>query len=299
MFVDRRPDALDVLPGEYREVFDRLLDVAVDDERVVRVWLAGSLGRGAGDAGSDLDVVLQVADLAFDPFTQEWREWLERVTPTVLAKELPGMPGSWYSLTPKCARFDAVVVRESTRSTRLPRSRRLLVFDRQTAEMNADVSNSSSSKDIGPGAEPGPGPDPAKLADLVEEFLRQQATFHPSVVARGDWLLGVVAIELVHSMLYQLFVEANQPLPPSGVKQWSAKLNERQRRRCAELLVPRPERDAIIAAMRECAAVYRAEAKAILDTHAVPWPDALDAAVRGQQARTLGWPAEAPAGTER
>jgi hypothetical protein len=42
------------------------------------------------------------------------------------------------------------------------------------------------------------------LTGLVEEFLRQQANFPASVVTREDWLLGVVAIEQVHLMLYQL-----------------------------------------------------------------------------------------------
>ena len=68
------------------------------------------------------------------------------------------------------------------------------------------------------------GPDPAKLTAIVEEFLRQQAIFPAAVVARGDWLLGVVGVRQVRLLLYQLFAEADQPLPPMGVKQWSAKL---------------------------------------------------------------------------
>ena len=106
MFIDPSPDALDLLPDEYRVVFDRLLEVSAADERVVRIWLSGSLGRGAADAGSDLDVVIAVAGPEFDGFAAAWREWLARVTPTVLARELPGMPGCWHSLTPDCARFD-------------------------------------------------------------------------------------------------------------------------------------------------------------------------------------------------
>ena len=109
------------------------------------------------------------------------------------------------------------------------------------------------------------------------------------MVARADWLLGVAAIEEVHRLLYQLFVESNQPLPLSGVKQWSAKLTPAQRRCCAELFVPRAEREAIIAGMRDCVSVFRSEAAAILDAYDVPWPDALDEAIRKQQARTLDW----------
>lgn len=113
------------------------------------------------------------------------------------------------------------------------------------------------------------------------------------MVAREDWLLGVIGVQQVHMMLYQLFVESNQPLPPSGVKQWSAKLTDRQRRRCAGLPAPRADRDTVIEAMRESALVFRAEAQAILGANDVTWPEALDSAVREQQARTLGWAVDA------
>lgn len=49
----------------------------------------------------------------------------------------------------------------------------------------------------------------------------------------------------------------------------------------------------MIEAMRESALVFRAEAQAILGANDVTWPEALDSAVRGQQARTLGWAVDA------
>lgn len=289
MMIDPNPDVLDLLPGEYRPVYDRLLEVAAEDARVVRVWLSGSLGRGTADAGSDLDVVLVIDDPDFKAFAADWREWLGRVTPTVLARELPGAPGSWYSVTPDCARFDAIVVPVGSQIAART-SGRLLVYDRD-AQPGADLSAETATADS---EDPGPGPNPDNLLGLVEEFLRQQASFAPSVVSRDDWLLGVAAIEQVQMLLYQLFVESNQPLPPSGAKQWSAKLTARQRQRCGELLVPRAERDAIIDGMLTTATAFRAEAATILAAHDVPWPDALDAAVRAQQARTLGWQFPAP-----
>ena len=276
MIVDPDPPGLAVLPDSYRVLFRRLLDTAAGDERIRAVWLSGSLGRGVADAGSDLDVVLAVADDAFDEFVAGWRAWLARVTPTVLARELPGLPGSWYSLTPACERLD--VVTERAARPRGARQARLLVLDRDGA----------FGAPAGPPAAPA-GPDAGRLAGLAEEFLRQQAIFPAAVVARADWLLGVVGIQQVHLMLYQLFVESNQPLPKMGAKQWSAKLTPRQRARCAGLPQPTAERDSVLAAMRVAATVFRAEARAILGAHQVPWPEALDAAVTGYQARELGW----------
>jgi Nucleotidyltransferase domain len=111
VFVDQCPEVLDRLPAGYRDLFARLLDVVRGDQRVAQMWLTGSLGRGTADAGSDLDIILTVADPDFDAFSANWRTWLAQVTPTVLARGLPGMPGSWYCLTPGCERFDAVVER--------------------------------------------------------------------------------------------------------------------------------------------------------------------------------------------
>jgi hypothetical protein len=90
-------------------------------------------------------------------------------------------------------------------------------------------------------------------------------------------------------MLYQLYVESNQPLPPMGVKQWSARLTAEQRQACAGLPVPAPDRDGVIAAMRAAAAAFRRAARQIHADHGVPWPDELDEAVRRYQHAAFGW----------
>ena len=59
------------------------------------------------------------------------------------------------------------------------------------------------------------------MAEIVEEFFRQQAIFPAAVVARRDWLLGVVGVDTTQQPAYRLFVETNQPLH-IGIKQWSA-----------------------------------------------------------------------------
>ena len=205
-------EALRPLPAGYRQLYEQVIAAAEADDRIRALWLSGSLGRGVADAGSDLDIVLAVQEESFAGFTASWRGWLATATPTVLARELPRLPGSWYSMTPDCLRLDVVTERAGT-ATPGQLSRRLLVLDKDGTA-------------AGPGSAPEspPGPDPEKIAGITEEFLRQQAIFPAAVVARADWLLGVVGIEAVHTMLYELFVQSNQPLPPMGVKQWSAKL---------------------------------------------------------------------------
>jgi len=69
----------------------------------------------------------------------------------------------------------------------------------------------------------------------------------------------------VTRVVYQLFVEANQPLPPMGIKQRSAKLSPRQRQVCAS------------------------EAAAVLAACKAPWPADFDAAVRRYWQQELDW----------
>ena len=272
--------ALAPLPPGYRDLFARLAAVAGADERIRALWLSGSLGRRAADAGSDLDVVLAVGADDFEEFTDGWRDWLATVTPTVLARPVPGLRGCWFSLTPQCLRLDIVAERAGTASP-AARARRVLVLDKDGAYAGLPR----------PPAEPGRGPDPARLTALTEEFFRQQAIFPAAVVARGDWLLGVVGVQATAQLLYDLFVESNQPLPPMGVKQWSARLTPAQRETCAALPQPAADPASVLAAMKETAAQFRAAAGPILAAAGATWPGELEAAVQGYLAAELGWPA--------
>lgn len=109
------------------------------------------------------------------------------------------------------------------------------------------------------------------------------------MVAREDWLLGVVGVQNAHLMLYELFVESNQPLPPVGVKQWSAKPTRQQLRVCTQLPVPAPDRDSVVTAMRAAAIAYRRAARQIHSEHAIAWPAELETAVLRYQQSELGW----------
>jgi nucleotidyltransferase-like protein len=262
-----RPAILDVLPAPYGPLFDRLLAAVEADQRIRALWLSGSLARGTADAGSDLDVLLAVRDADLDAFTAGWRDWLATVTPTLIARELPGMPGCVYATTDTCARLDVVTEAVSALPA-TPHRYRLVVLDRDG--LDATV----------PAPQPGPGPNPDRLADLIEEFLRQQAIFPAAVVARGDWLLGVAGVSNAHQLLYQLFVESNQPLPPMGVKQYSSRLTPGQRAVLAALPAPQADRDAVVAAMRAAVTAFRTAGRAAATAAGATWPDHLDEAIQ-------------------
>ena len=89
-----------------------------------------------------------------------------------------------------------------------------------------------------PVPEPAPGPDPTALTDLVVEFLRQSAIFPAAVLAREDWLPGQESVASYRTILYRIFLEANQPQPPMGVKQWSSRMTPEQRDVLLALTLP-------------------------------------------------------------
>ena len=190
--------ALRPLPVGYHRLYEQVVAAAERDDRIRAMWLGGSVGRGVADAGSDLDIVVAIAPDSVAEFAADWRAWLAEITPTVLARPLPRLPGSFYSVTTECLRLD-VVAEQAGAADAETLARRLLVLDKDGA-----ASDGSRRAEAGQLAETGhaaesarqseSGPDPVRLADLTAEFFRQMTIFPAAVVARGDWLLGVVGV---------------------------------------------------------------------------------------------------------
>ncbi len=257
------PDILRVLEPGYEVLFGRAVQVLEADERVRALWLSGSLGRGDADGMSDLDVIVAVVDDAFAEFAQSWREWLAQITPTLIARALPFAPGSLYAVTPDRLRID-IVVEPVSRVAQSPFRHRMVVFDRDGLDPLVPPPEQA-------------GPSAERVSMLVEEYFRDVGMF-PVVLEREDWLLGLEAIHLVRSLLYQLFVEMNAPLPPMGVKQWSKKLTARQRQALEALPTGVANRESVLEAHDEVASTFREHARAACETVGAAWPDELEAA---------------------
>jgi predicted nucleotidyltransferase len=264
--IDLRPMA-----HSYQALLDRATKVFHIDERVRAMWLHGAIARGAQDAGSDLDIDIAVRDEDFDTFTAESTSWWAKITPTVSRREMANMPGSFFALTPTCERVDVVTERVSDLSVS-KLTRRVTVFDRDN--LTAHVPKPTD-----------PDANPEVIRYCVEETLRQAANF-PIVLIRQDWLMGVVAVQQIHFFLYELFTEANKPMPPTGPKQWSYKLTSEQRKALEHLPVPQAERNSIIAARLEALRFFEEQASAVAQRHGVVWPSELAAAVHAYMKRS-------------
>jgi hypothetical protein len=272
-----RPAALAVLPPGYGPLFDKATVLFAADDRVRAMWVHGALARGEADAGSDLDISLAVRDADFSAFAAQWEQWLAAITPTFTARKISD--GSFYALTTTCERFD-VISEPVSRLKNTKLTRRLVVFDKD--DLNRVIPPSGD-----------PPPSKAVISYFIEETLRQAVNF-PAVIVRDDWLLGVVAVQQVQLFLYELFAESNKPMPPTGPKQWSYKLTERQRQWLTALPVAGPTRQSVLAAREAAFALFFAEAPAIAANCGVPWPSELETAVRAYL-RSAGVPLPAAA----
>jgi hypothetical protein len=272
--VDRSPASLAALVPSYRPIFGRLLAVCEGDERIRALWLSGSLAKGTADGGSDLDCLLAIRDADFDEFAACWREWLAAITPTLLARELPFARGAFYSTTTGCERLDVVCEPVS----KLPASQhryRHVVFDRDG--LDAAV----------PAPDPRPGPDLDRLRRMVEEFFRLEAIAPFMLNQRRDYLCVVRGVQDLQQLLYSVFVECNQPQPPMGVKQWSARLTAEQRQILTALPVAAPERDSLVAGLRAVVDAMRTAGRAAVIACGCSWPADLDNGVQRFVDRSL------------
>ena len=263
---------IDRLPPGYRPLLDRAAEVLHADERVRAMWVGGSIARGDADAASDLDLLVAVADDAHEAFAAAWQDWLAEIAPTVIAKPLWFAPGSLYSVTATGERLDVVVEKAGAIPT-TPFRTRTPVFDRDGLH------------DQVPTAPVAGGPDPAKIAGLVEELFRDYV-MSDILFVRDDPLLGLEAIHHLRTLLYQLFTEANAPLPMMGVKRWSDRLTDEQRRVLEAL--PTGTIDTVRDDHEAVAVAFVRHARPICERLGVPWPDELHAAVvRSLEAKGL------------
>jgi predicted nucleotidyltransferase len=247
------------LPEHLRDLAERARTVLEADERVRAVWLTGSIAEGRGDAQSDLDLRLAVNG------ELDWKELVDRISPTVLARKLPG-PGPDVvvtCVTPEWLRFDVVIVPTEWPAT-AGAMKTLFDKDGLTAKLP-----------------PGPPPRTADPAFLAEEFLRVLG-LTPAVVGREEYLVGSDGVWLLRRMLIDLMTIGQAK---GGVKRLNPFLTAEQRATLESLPPIQPTRDAVIGGTLAIARVFLPLARERLGAS---YPKALEAATLAHLERTLG-----------
>lgn len=271
--IHKLPPAIEQLLPGYRKLFIRAEAVFSSDERVRGLWLSGSLARGTADLASDLDLIVAVADDDYEAFAASWREWLRQITRTVLAGELPGSTGSFWSVTSDFERFDVIVEPVS----KVPTSSALLrvvVFDHDGLTSLLPPENTQ-------------GPSPVVVAELVDHWFHFSAMLEV-ILWREDWLLADQHLRFIGDLLYKLYVQSNHPLPPTGMKRWSQKLTDQQRRVLEELPTSARTAEELLSGQRAIAERFLTAARPLAQRLGVEWPVALEEAATRHLREDLG-----------
>ncbi len=259
--------------AEQRAFLDRLTAVLRADERIRAAWVTGSLARGLADAYSDVDVLIAVRDADFRDFVERWRDLLDRVSPTVLARRIgPDDAPILNAITPDWVRFDIVIHPAANPRPRAGAAE--LLFDRDGIDERVR-------------AVPAPQRDPlARLPFLVEEFIRGLGLL-PIVIGRDELLVAMFGVAILRNHLIDLLLLENG-VERGGAKRVNPLLTEEQRRALANLPPESPTHESLIEVHLAYARLFLPRARRLLAEHGLPYPEAFERATFAYLRRTLG-----------
>lgn len=251
-------------------LIEQLVGVLAGDRRVRSIWLTGSLGKGEGDVWSDVDLAAVTAADDRAACLSDHLTGRPGAPQTVLARAIYGR--ILTAVTPEWRRFDIAFV---------------------TPEEFARMDRAAMKPlwgDAAPAPPPrglaGDGGTAARLAALVEEFLRVLG-LSPVGFGRQEWLVVQQGEALLRGMLTDLMLE-EAGAPQRGAKRLNPFLTPEQRALLEGLVPPPPEREALLRANLAVAHVFLPRARALAAQVGAAWPEALEAATRRHLEAELG-----------
>lgn len=243
----------------------RITAVLSGDAAVDAIWLAGSLGQGGGDAFSDVDMLVLVADGNAPAVAERYAGDLSAIAKTVLVNTIAGRVVN--AVTADWDRFDLTFIEPGE-------------LDRYDGSKLSPLFNTS-------GREP-PIQDPRvyrthpqTLNRLVAEFFRVLGL---SVVALGreEYLVCLMGTDLLRRMTLDLMLEENgiDPAERGGALRRNPFLTAEQREALEALPVVAAKRESIMAVNTALAEIFLPRAKRLAADIAMDWPHALEDATR-------------------
>lgn len=242
------------------ELIQRIIDVLQADDRVRATWLSGSLGRGAGDRYSDVDLVAIVAEENRAGFVAEWDGIVAIIASVVLTAD-------WL-------RFDVSVITPAS-------------LDRYTAStvrplFDKDDLYSRLRQKGEPLAPSGP-----RIQGLTKEFMRILGLL-PVVLGREEYAVSASGSGLIRMLLIQLMTEDVAVEDRGGALHLRGLLPDAQLAAIDELPPILATRESAIAVHMAVARLFLPLARDLSKRTGTPWPDALESALRAHLDSQLG-----------
>jgi predicted nucleotidyltransferase len=243
------------------------------DPRIAALWLAGSLGRGAGDAWSDVDMLVLCEDGKVAEVSAAYAKDITAIATPVLLKPLFG--GVILNVvTQDWQRFDLTLI-EAGGLPRYYANELTPLFNRGTRTPQL-------------GDRPPHRTDPAALRATIEEFLRIFGTA-PVAYGRGEHIVTLTGVGLLRGLLIELMLEENGlgPAQRGGALHLNTLLTGEQRRALEALPPVTTERESLLAANRALATLFFPRARALAAKIGMVWPQALEDATRAHLKRAM------------
>jgi hypothetical protein len=244
------------------------------DMRVEALFLGGSLGRGAGDRFSDVDLVAVVPSEHQEAVAADWKAVLGAIAPVVFWNEFPRAAFISNAVTEEWQRVDLMII---DRPGLLARSRNSLkpLFDRPGLYTTLAETR------------PWHGPSKARVEGLIKEFIRIFGLL-PVTIGRGEFLLGQAGVGLLRGMLADLLREEVERADKGGMLNWTKLYSPEQLALIASVPAPQPTRECIIEANLACAYAFLPRARRMAEHLGITWPQNFEDAAWRHIERELG-----------
>jgi len=251
-----------VITSRQQELVDALKLALAKDPRIESAWLAGSLGKGTGDAFSDVDILVVVPEAALQPVIGEYRTSISTIADVVRVSLVRGRVLN--CITEGWDRFDLTFVQ----SGEWPFEQMTNLFNRGTAT---------------PGAPPAAAYEPSasRILELVNEFIRVLGLL-PVAIGREEYLLAQDGIGLLRRMTIDLMIEENGIAPSArgGALHLRRLLTPEQHALLSALPPVSATRDSAVAGHRAIARLFLPLAREMARQSGADWPQAFEDATR-------------------
>lgn len=260
--------------ADQQSLVDAIRRVLEADDDIDAAWLAGSLGRGQGDAFSDVDVLVLTVDGRLNDVVSRYVADVSVVAEPALVNPLFG--GRVLNVvTVDWRRFDLSFVEASD-------------LARYDAALLSSLFNKSGREPPLRHRAPYQTP-PDTLLKLVNEFLRVLGLL---VVGTGreEYVLGLTGVDLLRQMTIELMLEENGLAPEDrggALHRWPLLTRDQQGDLCALSPVV-ADRDGIIAADIALARIFLPRARRLAQRVGMDWPEGFETATRHHLRDRLG-----------
>ncbi len=270
------------LTAEQQDLLDAIHRVLAGDAEIEAAWLGGSLGRGAGDAFSDVDVVALVGRGPAAEVGLRYVRDAASIAEPVLVNALFG--GRVLNVvTREWRRFDISFV-EPGELGRFDATHLVPLFNKG--------GHSPPRKTVKPYEA-----KPETVLNLVNEFLRVLGL---SVVAMGreEYVLGLRGVDILRQLTVDLMLEENGvgPVERGGALRRNPLLTPDQRHELEALSAVAANRESILAINTELAAIFLPRSRRLAKRIGMAWPSEFEAATRRHLWERLGLSIDPPPG---